>query len=114
MAEPSSSLPTPAAAAAAEAPNTAAPEAMTMARKAEFALLAVCVIWGASFTVCKDGMRFSSPQVFTFLRMVVATAALAGVYWKGLDRTHLKGGLVTGAAMYAGASRPGGRAFFCC
>ena len=83
-----------------------APGGMSMARKAELALLGVCIIWGASFTVCKDGMRFASPQVFTALRMLVATAALLATYWKGLDRTHLKGGVVVGAAMYIGEPEP--------
>ena len=75
---------------------------LSSTRRAELALLAVCVLWGCSFTLTKDGMRFTSPLVFVAMRMCVATAVMLAIYRRGLDRAHVRGGLIVGAAMFMG------------
>jgi len=75
---------------------------MELSRQAELALLAVCALWGGSFTVAKDGLRFASPMLFTAWRKWVATLVLALYYRDGLQLRHVRGGLVVGFFMFAG------------
>lgn len=70
------------------------------------ALIAICAIWGATFTLVKDALEDASPLVFLTLRFGVATLALGIVFrWKGpirLSWTLLRNGASLGLALFGG------------
>ena len=62
-------------------------------------LLAVVLVWGATFSLVKAALTATTPLLFNLLRMVLAFAVLAAVNWRslrGLTRTDLTLGAVAG------------------
>lgn len=78
-----------------------------VARRAEAALIANTVIWGATFVVVKQALRDVSPVLFLALRFTLATAALM-VLFRGFwrhprnPRGSLGGGAVAGVFLFSG------------
>lgn len=65
-------------------------------------LLLVTVIWGTTFLVTQVGLQSSGPFGFLVLRFTVAALVLTGFslpLLKGLTRTELRAGVLTGLAM---------------
>jgi drug/metabolite transporter (DMT)-like permease len=75
-------------------------------RLAVSALVLVCLIWGATFTIIKEALRDVSPLLFLTLRFGVASLALwVALRSRGplqLDSTTLLPGALLGAAMGGG------------
>lgn len=75
-------------------------------RAATTALIAVCLVWGATFTVIKDVLDEISPVLFLALRFGVATAALwIAMRWRGplrLQGASLGAGAMLGLALFGG------------
>ena len=72
---------------------------------AHLLLLAVVVVWGATFVLVKDALNDASPLLFNLLRMSVAFVALAGVNYRQLrnvNRIALIAGLLAGLLLAAG------------
>jgi drug/metabolite transporter (DMT)-like permease len=62
-------------------------------------LLAVVLVWGATFALVKAALVETTPMMFNLIRMVLAFAILVAVNWKslrGLTRTDLKLGAAAG------------------
>jgi drug/metabolite transporter (DMT)-like permease len=73
--------------------------------RAEAALLAVTVVWGATFLAVQYAMTMSGPLFFVGLRFAIAAGIgflLAGPALRGVTRYELFAGLVIGAAILAG------------
>ncbi len=75
---------------------------------ADLALVAITLIWGATFVLVKEALRSTSTLVFLALRFAIATIALAFAFrgrysssLKGRSR-ELKGGVVAGLCLFAG------------
>ncbi len=75
-------------------------------RKAELALVANAVIWGATFVLVKAAIRDISPALFLAVRFIVATVALVILYrsvWRGpVTWILLARGSLAGAFLYSG------------
>jgi drug/metabolite transporter (DMT)-like permease len=72
---------------------------------AHLLLLAVVLVWGATFALVKSALTATTPLLFNLLRMVLAFAVLAAVNWRslrGLSRTDLKLGAATGLLLGMG------------
>ncbi len=72
---------------------------------AHLLLLAVVMVWGATFVLVKDALRDASPLMFNLLRMSLAFLALAMVNHRGLrgmSRETVRAGLVVGLFLAAG------------
>jgi drug/metabolite transporter (DMT)-like permease len=69
----------------------------------ELALIAVALIWGATFTVVKDAVERMPPFLFLGIRFAIAAGvlALAGCF-RDVRRRDLVPGVVTGLALFAG------------
>ena len=96
---------TPGAAAEHDAPARslfAAFDVLSMQRRAELAIVAVCLIWGSSFVVVKRAFADASPMVFTALRFLVALVALLCIYGRQLRRDRAAGALAVGVLLFAG------------
>jgi drug/metabolite transporter (DMT)-like permease len=61
-------------------------------------LLAVVVVWGATFVLIKDALHDISPLLFVLLRMGIAAVAL-GVVYRGDMRRIKSGALAAGAVV---------------
>ncbi len=72
---------------------------MSRSAKAHLLLLLTVAVWGATFVIVKDALADTSPLLFNFLRMAIATLALAAVYHRQLRSYHL----LTRAHVIAGA-----------
>jgi drug/metabolite transporter (DMT)-like permease len=62
-------------------------------------LLAVVLVWGATFALVKAALVETTPMLFNLMRMVLAFAILAAVNWqslRGLSRDDVKLGAATG------------------
>jgi drug/metabolite transporter (DMT)-like permease len=70
--------------------------------KADLALLANTVIWGATFVLVKDALHDVSPMVYLALRFLLAGASLLLIYGRKLDRGSLWGGAVAGCFLFLG------------
>ncbi len=74
--------------------------------RATFALIAICAIWGSTFTLVKGALQDASPLLFLTLRFGVALLALAVAFrLKGAPlpaRLPLKGGTLAGLALFGG------------
>jgi drug/metabolite transporter (DMT)-like permease len=71
---------------------------------ADLALMAMTLLWGASFLVTKDLLAAVPPDVLIALRFALAALALAAVRPSGIlrpQRAVWRAGLVLGAALYA-------------
>ncbi|MEK7405717.1 MAG: DMT family transporter [Acidobacteriota bacterium] len=75
--------------------------------RADLALVAVSLIWGATFVVVKEALRDSSTLLFLSLRFTLATLAL-GLVFRPLPSkfagggTLVRGGLLAGACLFGG------------
>jgi drug/metabolite transporter (DMT)-like permease len=76
------------------------------ASRATFALVAVCAVWGATFTLVKDALEDASSLVFLALRFGVASVALWMAFrWQGTLRfrkEQWRAGILLGAALFGG------------
>jgi drug/metabolite transporter (DMT)-like permease len=73
-------------------------------RKAEAALVANTIVWGATFVMVKSALKDVSPLLFLALRFSVATLCLLAVLrpdWKGGLRA-CGGGVLTGTFLFTG------------
>lgn len=73
--------------------------------KAHLLLLAVVFVWGATFVLVKDALADVSPLLFNLMRMALAAACLAALYWKHIgqiDRVALGRGALAGLFLAAG------------
>jgi drug/metabolite transporter (DMT)-like permease len=78
---------------------------LSPATTAHLLLLAVVLIWGATFVLIKDALQDASPLLFNLLRMALAFLALAVVNYRQLrhiNRRALLSGLVVGLFLAAG------------
>ncbi len=72
---------------------------------AHLLLLAVVLVWGATFSLVKAALVETTPLVFNLLRMMLAFAVLAAVNWpsvRGMTRSDLKLGAATGVFLALG------------
>lgn len=68
-------------------------------------LLAVVLVWGATFSLVKAALVETTPLVFNLLRMTLAFAVLAAMNWpsmRGLSRSDLKLGAAAGVFLALG------------
>ncbi len=73
--------------------------------RAHLLLLAVVLVWGATFTVIKDALGDISPLLFNLLRITIAFLVLAAVYrrhWARLDRRVVLSSAVVGLFLAVG------------
>ena len=78
---------------------------MRPATLAHLLLLAVVVVWGATFVLIKSALADASPLLFVLLRMTIAAFLLALVYRRELTRISrraLASGAVVGVCLGAG------------
>jgi drug/metabolite transporter (DMT)-like permease len=72
---------------------------------AHLLLLAVVIIWGATFVLIKDALQDASPLLFNLLRMTLAFIALAIVnlrQLRSIKRQSIVSGLIVGIFLAAG------------
>jgi drug/metabolite transporter (DMT)-like permease len=70
--------------------------------KADLALVANTLIWGATFTTVKNALVDASPVLFVAVRFSLAAGVLAVLYHRKLDRRMLLPGLGAGSLLFAG------------
>jgi drug/metabolite transporter (DMT)-like permease len=73
--------------------------------RANLLLLAITMVWGATFVVVKGALADASPTLFNLLRMVLACVFLLVVYrprLTAIERRQWIGGTVVGALLAAG------------
>jgi drug/metabolite transporter (DMT)-like permease len=78
---------------------------MSLKLRAHLLLLAVVMVWGATFVVIKDALADISPLLFNLIRMALASLCLAAFYWKQLrqlTRESLLGGAIAGFLLAMG------------
>lgn len=75
--------------------------ASSNSRRAELALLAVTLLWGATFVVVKSALRDISPFLFLAARFTLAAIALAAIYGTKLRRSALRAGALAGTVLFA-------------
>ncbi|MGZ4138935.1 MAG: DMT family transporter [Actinomycetota bacterium] len=69
----------------------------------ELALIAISLIWGATFTVVKDAIARMPPFLFIGIRFALATAVLAAIgAFRGVGRRDVRLGVITGTALFVG------------
>ena len=81
------------------------PPRLSPSALAHLLLLAVVLVWGATFVLVKDALNDASPLLFNLLRMSLAFAALAIVNHRQLRHIHrqtLIAGLVAGLFLAVG------------
>jgi len=72
---------------------------------AHLLLLGVVVVWGATFVLVKEALSDASPLLFNFVRMTLATAALALINrraLRGITWEQWKGGALAGLMLALG------------
>jgi drug/metabolite transporter (DMT)-like permease len=72
---------------------------------AHLLLLAVVLVWGATFSLVKSALVETTPLVFNVIRMTLAFAVLAAVNWpamRGLKASDLKLGAAAGVFLALG------------
>ena len=78
---------------------------MRPSTRAQWLLLGVVGIWGATFVLVKDALQDVSPLLFNLLRMTLATIVLAVInrhHLRELSRKSLLSGLIVGAFLATG------------
>lgn len=73
--------------------------------KADLSLLGITMIWGASFTLMKEGIKDIPPYTFLAIRYIIGCLILAIIFYKrmkNIDRETLKYGIIIGAALTGG------------
>jgi drug/metabolite transporter (DMT)-like permease len=81
------------------------PSRLSPTTLAHLLLLAVVIIWGATFVLVKDALQDVSPLLFNLLRMALAFIALAIVNHRQLrdiNRQSIVSGLIVGLFLAAG------------
>jgi len=81
------------------------PRHLSPSTLAHLLLLAVVIIWGATFVLVKDALQDISPLLFNLLRMALAFIALAIVNHRQLreiNRQSIVSGLIVGLVLAAG------------
>jgi drug/metabolite transporter (DMT)-like permease len=81
------------------------PRRLSPTALAHLLLLAVVIIWGATFVLIKDALQDASPLLFNLLRMALAFVALVIINHRQLlsiNRQSLISGLVVGLFLAAG------------
>ncbi|WP_353062308.1 DMT family transporter [Tunturibacter psychrotolerans] len=81
------------------------PRRLSPTALAHLLLLAVVIIWGATFVLIKDALQDASPLLFNLLRMALAFVALAIINHRQLGsvkRQSLISGLIVGFFLAAG------------
>src|SRR6202789_3967774 len=81
------------------------PRRLSDSTLAHLLLLAVVIVWGATFVLVKDALQDVSPLLFNLLRMTIAFIALAIVNRRQLrhiSRRSLISGLIVGLFLAAG------------
>ena len=72
----------------------------------DLSLVAIAMIWGATFVLVKRALADVSTLLFLTLRFAAATAALAFVFRRQLRSSHLapavRGGIIAGACLFLG------------
>jgi drug/metabolite transporter (DMT)-like permease len=72
----------------------------------DLSLVAIAMIWGATFVLVKRALADVSTLLFLALRFATATAALAFVFRRQLSSSHfkpaLRGGMIAGACLFLG------------
>lgn len=74
-------------------------------RRAELLLIFVTLIWGATFSVTKNGYSDASPLLYLGIRFLVAWIAVSLIgfgTFKKINRTNLRDGLILGILMFFG------------
>lgn len=72
---------------------------------AHILLLAVVLVWGATFVLIKDALQDASPLLFNFLRMALAASALVVInrrHLRTVTAKNLSAGMVVGVFLAAG------------
>jgi drug/metabolite transporter (DMT)-like permease len=78
---------------------------ITRSAKAHMLLVLVTVVWGATFVLIKSALAFISPLYFNFVRMTLATAALAPVVARHpvkMSRATVRAGALAGTFLWLG------------
>lgn len=73
--------------------------------KSDLALLGITVIWGASFTLMKEGIKDIPPYTFLALRYLIGCIVLSLFFYKRILKINLaslKYGIIIGMALAAG------------
>jgi drug/metabolite transporter (DMT)-like permease len=81
------------------------PRRLSDSTLAHLLLLAVVIVWGATFVLVKDALQDVSPLLFNLLRMTIASIALVIVNHRQLrhiNRRALISGLIVGLFLAAG------------
>jgi drug/metabolite transporter (DMT)-like permease len=75
---------------------------MTQRWKADLALLANALIWGATFTTVKGALDDASPILFVAVRFSLAATVLVLIYVRKLDRRTVLPGIAAGTLLFTG------------
>jgi drug/metabolite transporter (DMT)-like permease len=73
--------------------------------KADLALAACTLVWGATFVLVKSALHDASVFVFIATRFVIATALMAAIFWRPLRKTtraEIRAGVSLGLLMFSG------------
>jgi drug/metabolite transporter (DMT)-like permease len=73
--------------------------------KADIALLGVTVIWGASFTLMKEGIKDIPPYTFLGIRYLIGALILGLAFYKrmkNVNKESIKYGFIIGLALAGG------------
>jgi drug/metabolite transporter (DMT)-like permease len=73
--------------------------------RANLLLLAVVLVWGATFVIVKGALADASPTLFNLIRMALACGFLLAVYrprFQDVERRQWIGGVAVGALLAAG------------
>ena len=75
---------------------------MTQRWKADLALVANALIWGATFTTVKEALADASPVLFVAVRFSLAACVLILIYGRKLDRNAILPGVAVGSLLFTG------------
>lgn len=73
--------------------------------KADLSLLGITIIWGASFTLMKEGIKDIPPYTYLGIRYLIGAIVLALFFYrrmKNIDKQSLKYGFIIGLALAGG------------
>jgi drug/metabolite transporter (DMT)-like permease len=73
-----------------------------MRARAEWALVGLAVVWGATFVVIKAALAGISPLLFIAARFTLATAILFPLYRRRIRRSAIPGGILVGVLLFGG------------
>jgi drug/metabolite transporter (DMT)-like permease len=73
--------------------------------KADLALGACTLVWGATFVLVKSALHDASVLAFIATRFVISTALMAAIFWRPLQKTtraEIRAGATLGLLMFSG------------